>query len=112
MRRRMPTGMACGRWPRSKPLPVDYRRETLSAFADIPLLISNSAQRPALSRYEIREGVLGPCPPHHTGGVFPLLRPLLFEALPHLLQQQGLDAFDGGAVVVGNHPRQFHRLRP
>ena len=42
----------------------------------------------------------------------PLLSPLLFEVLPHLVEQQCLDADHRGAVVAGDHAGELHGLGP
>src|SRR4029453_4402057 len=44
-------------------------------------------QRPALAGDEVREGRFGLGPAHHAGGVAPLVRPLLLERAPEVLQQ-------------------------
>src|SRR4029450_1526628 len=69
-------------------------------------------QRPALAGDEVREGRFGLGPAHHAGGVAPLVRPLLLERAPEILQQQGLHADDRLAPVLGDHRRQPHGLGP
>jgi hypothetical protein len=44
--------------------------------------------------------------------VMPLFAPLLFEVLPHLLEQQCLDAHHRSAVVTGDHAGKLHSLGP
>src|SRR4029450_3379710 len=59
---------------------------------------------------EVREGRFGLGAAHHAGRVAPLVRPLLLERAPEVLQQQRLHADDRLALVLGDHRGQPHRL--
>ena len=71
-----------------------------------------SSSRELTAGDEFREGLLRLGAPDDVRRVVPLLGPLLFEVLSHLVEQQCLEADHRGAVVAGDHAGKLHGLGP